>query len=66
MARNVGHFLPQGLYGCSEHEVLVISLGANGSDKHEVSANLIHSMDLIVTDDIATAQSGSGDLIAAC
>ena len=47
-----------------EH-VLVISMGANGKDKHEVSPDLIRSMDLIVTDDLATAQSGSGDLIAA-
>lgn len=49
-----------------KEQVLVVSIGANGRDKHEVSTNLIRSMDLIVTDDLATAQSGSGDLIAAC
>jgi alanine dehydrogenase len=49
-----------------KEQVLVISIGANGRDKHEVSTNLIRVMDLIVTDDLATAQSGSGDLIAAC
>ena len=49
-----------------KEKVLVVSMGANGRDKHEVSGTLIRAMDLIVTDDLATAQSGSGDLIAAC
>ena len=47
-------------------EVLVISMGANQPVKHEVSVELIRKMDLIVTDDLATAQGDSGDLIAAC
>ncbi len=47
-------------------EVLVISMGANQAVKHEVSGNLIRRMDLVVTDDLATAQTDSGDLIAAC
>jgi ornithine cyclodeaminase/alanine dehydrogenase-like protein (mu-crystallin family) len=47
-------------------EVLVISMGANQPVKHEVSAELIKRMDLIVTDDLPTAQTDSGDLIAAC
>jgi ornithine cyclodeaminase/alanine dehydrogenase-like protein (mu-crystallin family) len=47
-------------------EVLVISMGANQPVKHEVSAALIQRMDLIVTDDLPTAQTDSGDLIAAC
>lgn len=52
--------------GGIKKEVLVISMGANQRVKHEVSAGLIKHMDLIVTDDLATAQSDSGDLIAAC
>jgi ornithine cyclodeaminase len=47
-------------------EVLVISMGANQPVKHEVSVELVRNMDLIVTDDLATAQNDSGDLIAAC
>jgi len=47
-------------------EVLVASIGANQAVKHEVSNDLIRRMDLIVTDDLATAQGDSGDLIAAC
>ncbi|MBI2087671.1 MAG: ornithine cyclodeaminase family protein [Deltaproteobacteria bacterium] len=47
-------------------EVLVISMGANQPVKHEVSSQLIRRMDLVVTDDPATAQTDSGDLIAAC
>lgn len=47
-------------------EVLVISMGANQPVKHEVSNQLIRRMDLVVTDDLPTAQTDSGDLIAAC
>jgi len=47
-------------------EVLVVSMGANQAVKHEVSGDLIRRMDLVVTDDLATAQNDSGDLIAAC
>ncbi len=47
-------------------EVLVASIGANQAVKHEVSNDLIRRMDLIVTDDLPTAQGDSGDLIAAC
>ncbi len=47
-------------------EVLVASIGANQAAKHEVSNDLIGRMDLIVTDDLPTAQGDSGDLIAAC
>ncbi len=46
--------------------VLVASIGANQAAKHEISNNLIRRMDLIVTDDLATAKGDSGDLIAAC
>ena len=46
-------------------DVLVISIGANQAVKREVSNNLIRRMDLIVTDDVPTAQMDSGDLIAA-
>jgi ornithine cyclodeaminase/alanine dehydrogenase-like protein (mu-crystallin family) len=54
-------------YGCGlKDEVLVISMGANQPVKHEVSVELVRKMDLIVTDDLATAQGDSGDLIAAC
>jgi ornithine cyclodeaminase len=49
-----------------KEEVLVASIGANQAVKHEVSNDLIGRMDLIVTDDLATAQGDSGDLIAAC
>ena len=47
-------------------EVLVASIGANSTVKHEVSQNLIRRMDLIVTDDIAAAKADSGDLVEAC
>jgi ornithine cyclodeaminase/alanine dehydrogenase-like protein (mu-crystallin family) len=47
-------------------EVLVASIGANSTVKHEVSNNLIRHMDLIVTDDIAAAKADSGDLVEAC
>jgi ornithine cyclodeaminase len=47
-------------------EVLVASIGANATVKHEVSADLIRQMDLIVTDDLPTAKGDSGDLVAAC
>jgi ornithine cyclodeaminase len=47
-------------------DCLVISMGANQPVKHEVSGALIRRMDFIATDDLATAQSDSGDLIAAC
>jgi ornithine cyclodeaminase len=46
-------------------EALVISIGANQVVKHEVSGSLIRLMDLIVTDDIPTAQNDAGDLISA-
>lgn len=47
-------------------EVLVASIGANATVKHEISNNLIRLMDLIVTDDIAAAKADSGDLVEAC
>lgn len=47
-------------------EVLVITMGANATAKHEVSTDFIQRMDLVVTDDIPTAQYGSGDLVDAC
>jgi ornithine cyclodeaminase/alanine dehydrogenase-like protein (mu-crystallin family) len=47
-------------------EVLVASIGANSTVKHEVSNNLIRRMDLIVTDDLAAAKADSGDLVEAC
>jgi ornithine cyclodeaminase len=47
-------------------EVLVASIGANSTVKHEVSNNLIRRMDLIATDDIAAAKADSGDLVEAC
>jgi ornithine cyclodeaminase len=47
-------------------ETLIITMGANQPVKHEVSLDLIRKMDLVVTDDISTAQHDSGDLIAAC
>jgi len=47
-------------------EVLVASIGANATVKHEVSNNLIRRMDLIVVDDIPAAKSDSGDLVEAC
>ena len=46
--------------------VLVASIGANATVKHEVSNNLIRRMDLIVTDDLAAAKADSGDLVEAC
>ncbi|MFQ5903089.1 MAG: ornithine cyclodeaminase family protein [Candidatus Binatia bacterium] len=50
----------------TKDEVLIITMGANQPVKHEVSGELIRRMDLVVTDDLPTAQSDSGDLIAAC
>lgn len=47
-------------------DVLVATIGANQPSKHEVSLELIRRMNLVVTDDLATAQNDSGDLIAAC
>ncbi|MFQ5918126.1 MAG: ornithine cyclodeaminase family protein, partial [Candidatus Binatia bacterium] len=47
-------------------KMLIITMGANQPVKHEVSVDLIRQMDLVVTDDIPTAQHDSGDLIAAC
>jgi len=47
-------------------EVLVASIGANATVKHEVSNHLIRQMDLIVTDDIGAAKADSGDLVEAC
>jgi ornithine cyclodeaminase len=49
-----------------KEQALVASIGANQANKHEISNNLIRRMDLIVTDDLATAKGDSGDLIAAC
>jgi len=46
-------------------ETLIISMGANQIVKHEVSGKLIRRMDLVVTDDLPTAKTDSGDLIAA-
>jgi ornithine cyclodeaminase/alanine dehydrogenase-like protein (mu-crystallin family) len=46
-------------------EALVISMGANQPVKHEIAGALIRRMDLIVTDDLPTAETDSGDLIAA-
>lgn len=51
--------------GRIKDDVLVISMGANQAVKHEVSGELIRRMDFIVTDDLPTAQTDSGDLIAA-
>ncbi len=47
-------------------EVLVASIGANQSTKHEISNSLIRQMSLIVTDDVPSAKGDSGDLLAAC
>jgi ornithine cyclodeaminase/alanine dehydrogenase-like protein (mu-crystallin family) len=47
-------------------EVLVASIGANATVKHEVSNNLIRRMDLIVVDDLPAAKADSGDLVEAC
>ena len=52
--------------GSLKDEVLVASIGANATVKHEVSNSLIRGMDYIVTDDIAAAKADSGDLIEAC
>jgi ornithine cyclodeaminase len=49
-----------------KEEVLVISMGANQPVKHEISAELIRRMGLVVTDDLPTAKIDSGDLIVAC
>jgi ornithine cyclodeaminase/alanine dehydrogenase-like protein (mu-crystallin family) len=48
-----------------KEEVLVISMGANQPVKHEISGELVRRMDLVATDDLATAHADSGDLIAA-
>ncbi|HUK39798.1 MAG TPA: hypothetical protein VLX11_02100, partial [Candidatus Acidoferrales bacterium] len=47
-------------------EVLVATIGANQATKHEISNSLIRQMSLIVTDDVPTAKTDSGDLIASC
>jgi len=47
-------------------EVLIASIGANQSTKHEISNSLIRQMSLIVTDDVPSAKGDSGDLLAAC
>ncbi|MGH7832916.1 MAG: ornithine cyclodeaminase family protein [Candidatus Binatia bacterium] len=47
-------------------EMLLITMGANQPVKHEVSASALRLMDLVVTDDLPTAQGDSGDLIDAC
>lgn len=47
-------------------DVLVATIGANSTVKHEVSGRLVRSMDMVVTDDLATARHCSGDLVAAC
>jgi ornithine cyclodeaminase/alanine dehydrogenase-like protein (mu-crystallin family) len=52
--------------GTLKEEVLVASIGANATVKHEVSNHLIRRMDLIVTDDLAAAKADSGDLVEAC
>ena len=52
--------------GGLKDEVLVASIGANATVKHEVSNSLIRHMDYIVTDDIAAAKADSGDLVEAC
>jgi ornithine cyclodeaminase/alanine dehydrogenase-like protein (mu-crystallin family) len=52
--------------GSLKEEVLVASIGANATVKHEVSNRLIRNMDLIVTDDLAAAKADSGDLVEAC
>lgn len=52
--------------GSLKDDVLVASIGANATVKHEVSQNLIRRMDLIVTDDLAAAKADSGDLVEAC
>ena len=49
-----------------KEEVLIASIGANSTVKHEVSNNLIRRMDLIAVDDIAAARADSGDLVEAC
>jgi len=51
--------------GSLKDEVLVASIGANATVKHEVSNNLIRRMDLIVVDDLAAARADSGDLVEA-
>jgi ornithine cyclodeaminase/alanine dehydrogenase-like protein (mu-crystallin family) len=47
-------------------EMLLITMGANQAVKHEVAAAGLRLMDLVVTDDLPTAQGDSGDLIEAC
>lgn len=49
-----------------KENVLVASIGANSTVKHEVSQNLIRRMDYIVVDDVAAAKADSGDLVEAC
>lgn len=46
-------------------EVLVITMGANSPARHEVAVDLVRRMNLVVTDDLPTAQTGSGDLMEA-
>lgn len=52
--------------GSLKEEVLVASIGANATVKHEVSNYLIRHMDLIVVDDLSAARADSGDLVEAC
>lgn len=52
--------------GGVKDKTLIITMGANQPVKHEVSGELIRRMDLVVTDDLATARTDSGDLIDAC
>jgi ornithine cyclodeaminase/alanine dehydrogenase-like protein (mu-crystallin family) len=52
--------------GSLKEDVLVVSIGANAAVKHEISGDLIRRMELVVTDDLATAKGDSGDLMAAC
>ena len=49
-----------------KENVLVASIGANATVKHEVSNGLIRRMDLTVVDDLAAAKADSGDLVEAC
>jgi ornithine cyclodeaminase len=58
--------IPVATGGNLKEEVLVASIGANATVKHEVSTNLIRRMDLIVVDDLAAAKADSGDLVEAC
>lgn len=58
--------VPVAIGSSLKDEVLVASIGANSTAKHEVSNNLVRRMDLIVTDDLAAAKADSGDLVEAC